>query len=248
MGTWVAEVCPQTRRRIPKGGCRLAEHLRELRNRLAKALLAIVVVTVAAAFFYQEIINFLTEPILESIGCEEVVRGAGRGRHVGSEPCAQITINGLLGPLHPGAEGVLDRRRRAGLAGLSSTSWQGVRRAQACTSGRRSTPTPSSPPAPRCSSIGALSSTRLLPTSAEVLIEFTPSDVDTSPPRWTNRSTTVTRMALRLRPLLRAALPLVMLNLTGVLTGRAHRSALVAIDDHGDHPVRLLHRHAQHGP
>ena len=44
----------------------LADHLRELRNRLAKAMLAIVVVTIVAAFFYNDIINFLTKPILDS--------------------------------------------------------------------------------------------------------------------------------------------------------------------------------------
>ena len=48
----------------------LAEHLRELRNRLAKAMLAIVVVTVVAAFFYNDIINFFTKPILDSVGCD----------------------------------------------------------------------------------------------------------------------------------------------------------------------------------
>lgn len=48
----------------------LAEHLRELRNRLAKALLAIVVVTIVAAFFYKDIIEFFTNPVLDSVGCK----------------------------------------------------------------------------------------------------------------------------------------------------------------------------------
>ena len=51
----------------------LAEHLRELRNRLAKAMLAIVLVTVVAAFFYNVIIIFFTEPILDEVGCSKSV-------------------------------------------------------------------------------------------------------------------------------------------------------------------------------
>ena len=47
----------------------LVEHLRELRNRLAKAVLAIVIVTIVAAFFYNDIINFFTKPVLDSVGC-----------------------------------------------------------------------------------------------------------------------------------------------------------------------------------
>ena len=53
----------------PEGRMPLADHLRELRNRLAKAMLAIVVVTVVTAFFYNDVINFLTKPILDSVGC-----------------------------------------------------------------------------------------------------------------------------------------------------------------------------------
>ncbi|MFC5723188.1 twin-arginine translocase subunit TatC [Streptomyces gamaensis] len=41
----------------------LAEHLRELRNRLAKAVLAIVVVAVAAAFYNKQIMDFLSSPV-----------------------------------------------------------------------------------------------------------------------------------------------------------------------------------------
>jgi sec-independent protein translocase protein TatC len=40
----------------------LAEHLRELRTRLAKALLAILVATVVAFVFYEPLLDLLTEP------------------------------------------------------------------------------------------------------------------------------------------------------------------------------------------
>lgn len=74
----------------------LAEHLRELRNRLAKAMLAIVLVTVVAAFFYNDIINLITKPILDSVGCDKTFQELARSQS--SKPCAQITINGLITP------------------------------------------------------------------------------------------------------------------------------------------------------
>lgn len=40
----------------------LIDHLRELRSRLFKAVLAVVAISVVAAFFYNEILEFLTEP------------------------------------------------------------------------------------------------------------------------------------------------------------------------------------------
>lgn len=46
----------------PDGTMTLVEHLRELRSRLVRAVLAIVVGAVVAAFFYRDITNFLTEP------------------------------------------------------------------------------------------------------------------------------------------------------------------------------------------
>src|SRR5690242_4733408 len=80
----------------------LADHLRELRNRLAKAMLAIVVVTVVAAFFYNDIINFLTKPILDSVGCAKTFEELTKLQQSSddTQQCARITINGLLGPFN----------------------------------------------------------------------------------------------------------------------------------------------------
>src|SRR5690349_9732281 len=72
----------------------LAEHLRELRNRLLKAVVAIIVVTVVAMIYYKQIAEFLTGPVIDSVGCKKG-DGVGTGH---TEPCAQITANGLLAP------------------------------------------------------------------------------------------------------------------------------------------------------
>ncbi len=74
----------------------LGEHLRELRNRLVKSLLAIVVTTVIAAFFYKDIIQFFTDPILEAVGCNYSF--AELAENTENTECARIVQNGLLSP------------------------------------------------------------------------------------------------------------------------------------------------------
>jgi sec-independent protein translocase protein TatC len=78
--------------RDPEGRMPLADHLRELRNRLAKAVLAILVVTVVAAFFYKDIIHVLQQRIPDNVRC---VDGATHGK--GNAACAQMTVSGLMG-------------------------------------------------------------------------------------------------------------------------------------------------------
>lgn len=193
----------------------LAEHLRELRNRLAKALLAIVVVTVVAAFFYQEIINFLTEPILKSVGCEKSFGELARAK-AGSEPCAQITINGLLGPFTLALKVSLT----AGVV-LASPVWlyqlwafvaPGLHKNE-----KKYAYAFVATGAPLFL-IGAYFAYAVLPTSAKVLIEFTPSDVDNLLPL-DELLDLVTRMVLVFGLSFELPLLLVMLNFTGVLSG-----------------------------
>lgn len=74
----------------------LAEHLRELRNRLVKSLLAIVVTTVVAAFFYKDIIQFFTDPIFDAVGCPYSFAELAKGTE--ETQCARIVQNGLLSP------------------------------------------------------------------------------------------------------------------------------------------------------
>ncbi|MGV9913291.1 twin-arginine translocase subunit TatC [Streptomyces tendae] len=200
----------------PEGRMPLAEHLRELRNRLAKALLAVVVITVVAAFFYQEIINLLTEPILKSIGCEKSFAELAQSE-AGSEPCAQITINGLLGPFTLALKVSLT----AGVV-LASPVWlyqlwafvaPGLHRNE-----KKYAYAFVATGAPLFL-IGAYFAYAVLPTSAKVLIEFTPSDVDNLLPL-DELLDLVTRLVLVFGLSFELPLLLVMLNLTGVLTGR----------------------------
>ncbi|MEU9255966.1 twin-arginine translocase subunit TatC [Streptomyces sp. NPDC048270] len=74
-----------------EGRMPLVEHLRELRNRLLKSVLAILVITAVAAVFYRDIINFLLKPMLDSVGCTNGVVTQRNGR-----PCADMTVNGLI--------------------------------------------------------------------------------------------------------------------------------------------------------
>nr|WP_202451190.1 twin-arginine translocase subunit TatC [Streptomyces sp. SID4948] len=72
----------------------LADHLRELRNRLFKSVLAIIVVTIVAAFFYKNIIELLQHRIPTNVRC---VNGADHQPHDADASCAQMTVSGLLG-------------------------------------------------------------------------------------------------------------------------------------------------------
>lgn len=68
----------------------LVEHLRELRNRMVKALLAIVPLTVVALFFAKDIIEFISDPV--PMCQSEFEPAAQEGR------CAVLSQMGLTSP------------------------------------------------------------------------------------------------------------------------------------------------------
>ncbi|MET9972162.1 twin-arginine translocase subunit TatC [Streptomyces sp. NPDC006356] len=73
----------------PEGRMPLVEHLRELRNRLAKGMLAITVVTIVAAFYNAELMKFLSDPVPRcTTGLGETTGGA----------CAVVAYTDLLSP------------------------------------------------------------------------------------------------------------------------------------------------------
>lgn len=64
----------------------LTDHLRELRNRVVKSVLAIVVITIVAAIYHRQIENFLLEPLPR---CTPETAGQFKGK------CAQVSNIGL---------------------------------------------------------------------------------------------------------------------------------------------------------
>ncbi|MET8564148.1 twin-arginine translocase subunit TatC [Streptomyces flaveolus] len=200
----------------PEGRMPLADHLRELRNRLAKAMLAVVVVTVVAAFFYNDIINFLTRPILDSIGCPETF--AELAKASGKHQCAEITINGLLAPFTLALQVSL----MAGVV-LASPIWlyqlwafvaPGLHRHE-----KKYAYAFVFTGAPLFFG-GAFFAYKVLPTTAKVLIDFTPSGSIRNFLPLDDLLQLVTRMVVVFGLSFELPLLLIMLNLTGVLTGR----------------------------
>jgi sec-independent protein translocase protein TatC len=68
----------------------LTEHLRELRNRLAKSVVAILVITIVALFFAKDIMDFLSDPLPV---CPE-----GRNTMPDGDRCAILKQDGLTSP------------------------------------------------------------------------------------------------------------------------------------------------------
>jgi sec-independent protein translocase protein TatC len=194
----------------------LADHLRELRNRLAKAMLAIIVVTIIAAFFYRDIINFLTRPILDSVGCgksfEELAKATDH-----SQQCARITINGLLAPFTL----ALQVSMMAGIV-FASPVWlyqlwafvaPGLHKHE-----RKYAYAFVGTGVPLFLG-GAFFSWKVLPTTAKVLNQFTPSGVDNLLPL-DDLLKFVTRMVVVFGLSFELPLLLIMLNLTGAISGK----------------------------
>ncbi len=67
----------------------LVEHLRELRTRLVKSLLALVPGAILGWIYYKQLLRFVLKP-----GCDAGVRGVGNG------PCSLFVTSGLTGPIN----------------------------------------------------------------------------------------------------------------------------------------------------
>lgn len=193
----------------------LVEHLRELRNRLTKGLLAIVLVTVVAAFFYEDIIEFFTKPILASVGCSSSFSELAKLPK--DSTCARIYIDGLLTPFTLALKVSL----MAGVV-LASPVWLYQLWAFVAPGLHKNEKKYSLAfvgagfPLFLC---GAFFAYKVLPTTAKVLIEFTPFGIDNLL-RLDDLLDLITRMVVVFGLAFEMPLLLVMLNLAGVITGR----------------------------
>ncbi|MFI6701509.1 twin-arginine translocase subunit TatC [Streptomyces sp. NPDC050509] len=198
----------------PEGRMPLVEHLRELRNRLVKALIGIVVVTIVAAFSYKEIIEFFTDPVLKSVGCsvsftELTERDGGT--------CARIVLNGLVTPFTLALKVSLT----AGVV-LASPIWlyqlwafiaPGLHRNEKKYSlGFVAAGFP-------LFLAGGFFAYKTLPTMARVLLDFSPANLDNQLPL-DDLLDLITRMVVVFGLSFELPLLLVMLNFGGVLTGK----------------------------
>lgn len=192
----------------------LVDHLRELRNRLAKAILAIIIVACVAAFFYNDIINFFTNPILQSVGCKGDLTTLARAKN---QQCANITIDGLLAPFSLALKVSL----MAGVV-LASPVWLYQLWAFVAPGMHRhekkyaiafvGTGVP-------LFLLGAGFAYEVLPTTAKVLIGLTPHNVANLLPL-DQLLDLITRMVVVFGLSFEMPLLLVMLNFVGVLTGK----------------------------
>ncbi|WLQ44084.1 twin-arginine translocase subunit TatC [Streptomyces laculatispora] len=195
-----------------EGRMPLADHLRELRNRLLIAVLAVIVITSVTAFFYKDLIDFLIRPILESVGCTN-----GRKVQENGHPCAEMTVFGLVAPFSIALKVSL----MAGVV-LSTPVWlyqlwaflaPGLHKHEkkyALSFVGAGVP---------LFLVGAALAYKLMPQTAAVLLEFTPENAKNLLPV-DDYLDIVMRMVIVFGLAFELPLLLVLLNFTGVLTAK----------------------------
>ncbi|GHF49352.1 twin-arginine translocase subunit TatC [Streptomyces morookaense] len=199
----------------PEGRMPLVEHLRELRNRLAKSVVAIVVVAVVAAFYYKDIIEVFKHPIQQAIGCQ--VSFSELSQKDATKTCGNITMSGLVGPFTLMVKVSLV----SGLV-LSSPVWlyqlwaflaPGLHKTEKKYAlGFVAAGVP-------LFAAGAYFAYWALPAAAKVLIDFTPSGVTNLLPL-DELIDLVTRLVVVFGLSFELPLLLMMLNFGGILSGR----------------------------
>ncbi|WP_329387582.1 twin-arginine translocase subunit TatC [Streptomyces sp. NBC_01351] len=195
-----------------EGRMPLVEHLRELRNRLLKSVLVILVITAVAAFFYKDIINFLLKPMLDSVGCTNGVVTQRNGK-----PCADMTVNGLISAFSIALKVSL----MSGVV-LSAPMWLYQVWAFAAPGLHshekkyaRSFVAVGAP----LFAAGAVLAYKILPQTATILLEFTPDHARNLLPV-DDYLDLIARMVIVFGLAFELPLLLILLNFTGVLTGK----------------------------
>ncbi|GAA2519470.1 twin-arginine translocase subunit TatC [Streptomyces gobitricini] len=200
------------REKNDEGRMPLVDHLRELRNRLLKSVIAVAVAVIVAAFFQKDIFEFLMRPILESVGCAngQLVTKDGR-------PCADMTTNGLLSPFTIALKVAL-------MAGVLVATpvwlyqlWAFVapglhQKEKRYALGFAVIGVP-------LFVLGAYVAYTILPQTAEIMLSFTPDGAKNLLPL-DDYLDLITRMVVVFGLAFELPLLLILLNFTGVLTGR----------------------------
>ncbi|MBZ4320186.1 twin-arginine translocase subunit TatC [Streptomyces huiliensis] len=201
----------------PEGRMPLAEHLRELRNRLAKSVIAIVIVSIVSFIYYREIIEVFQHPIQQSIGCKVPVRELLEAKSGTKTKCGTLTMSGLTGPFALSMKVAMV----SGLV-LSSPVWlyqlwaflaPGLHRHE-----KKYALSFVSAGVPLFAA-GAWFAYTIMPTAAEVLIEFTPDGVTNLVPL-DDLLDLIMRLIIVFGLSFELPLLLMLLNFGGVLTGR----------------------------
>lgn len=195
-----------------EGRMPLVEHLRELRNRLLKSVLVIVVITVVAAFFYKDLIDFMLKPMLDSVGCTNGVVSQRNGR-----PCADMTVNGLIAPFSIALKVSLT----AGVV-LSAPVWLyqlWAFTAPGLHSHEKKYAISFVAVGAPLFGAGAVLAYKILPQTATILLEFTPDNARNLLPV-DDYLDLVTRMVVVFGLAFELPLLLILLNFTGVLTAK----------------------------
>ena len=144
------------------GRMALADHLRELRARLLRVVLVLIIALIVALFFYDQLLALVLDPYNQ----------APQALDAGTKTLA--TINGVGGPL-------LLQLKLCGLAAVVITSpyWLlpdlGLHRPGAARQREALDPACSRPSPARCSSSVSRSATTCCPRASTVLISFTPA-------------------------------------------------------------------------
>ncbi|MFE6714523.1 twin-arginine translocase subunit TatC [Streptomyces sp. NPDC057695] len=185
----------------------LVEHLRELRNRLAKGLLAIVAVTIVALVYSEELLQFLAKSVPK---CPPGVKSSGGN-------CAEVTFTTLTAPFST----TIQISLTVGLV-VASPVWlyqlwafiaPGLHKSE-----KKYTYAFVGAAVPLFAA-GAFLAYKILPISVKVLISLTPAGAQNLLSLADVLDFTL-RMVLVFGLAFELPLVLVMLNMTGVLTGR----------------------------
>ncbi|MFI6845845.1 twin-arginine translocase subunit TatC [Kitasatospora sp. NBC_00085] len=192
----------------PEGRMALADHLRELRNRVVKSVLAIVLFTIVALIFHKQLETLLLKPIPR---CDETNSSQFHGR------CANVSAVGLTAGFNWMLQVALTAGVVAAVPVWLYQLWAfvapGLHKHE-----RKYTMIFMACGAPLFLA-GVACAFLVMPTTVEVLISFNPSDtIPILPPN--DYFEIATRMVLVFGLAFEFPLLLVMLNLVGMVTGK----------------------------